>query len=164
MESPVHSKIYLMKSKDGHTGVALGSANLTENALTNRGKTQYEELAVYDDSPLYDIYMGRFAAIESGCFDYVPASVRENVPASVRERWHDGKTLVDTDDADAMAAILVEMATTPGAKKLFAATGAEFAEQESRLKTKDPNLSKRDAELVELVHKTKVNGKGEHQI
>lgn len=66
--SPVHSKLYLLKGPGG-TRVAVGSANFTRAAFCEG--SQYEELLVFDDSPLFDVYMERFRELEGVTQDWV---------------------------------------------------------------------------------------------
>lgn len=72
---PIHSKIYLLDGK-ADTRVMTGSANFTEQAFSQR--KQYEELLVYDNSPLFDIYLRRFNDIYAETVDYVPEKFKHN--------------------------------------------------------------------------------------
>ncbi|KIS02887.1 phospholipase D family protein [Paucilactobacillus wasatchensis] len=56
----IHSKFYLLKnSKTGATRTIVGSANLSQAAFDN-SINQFEEILIFDDSPLYDILMTQF--------------------------------------------------------------------------------------------------------
>lgn len=72
--NPIHSKIYLLKGKDV-SRVIIGSANFTETAFSN--KKQYEELLVFDNSPLYEIYENRFNEIYTQTVDYIPEMIKK---------------------------------------------------------------------------------------
>ncbi|WP_442598199.1 phospholipase D family protein [Neobacillus sp. D3-1R] len=72
--NPIHSKIYLLKGKDV-SRVIIGSANFTETAFGN--KKQYEELLVFDNSPLYEIYENRFNDIFTQTVDYIPEMLKK---------------------------------------------------------------------------------------
>jgi len=73
----VHSKLYLFKGPN-HTRVVIGSANFSQAALGNKG--QFEELMIFDDSPLFDIYFERFQEIEHNTIDYIPEYIKHNPP------------------------------------------------------------------------------------
>ena len=72
---PIHSKVYLLDGK-ADTRVMIGSANFTEQAFSQR--KQYEELLVYDNSPLFEIYHQRFNDIYAETVDYVPEKFKHN--------------------------------------------------------------------------------------
>ena len=72
---PIHSKIYLLDGKE-ETRVMLGSANFTEQAFSQR--KQYEELLVFDNSPLFDLYEQRFNEIYEETVDFVPEKYKHN--------------------------------------------------------------------------------------
>lgn len=69
----IHSKIYLLKGMET-TRVIVGSANFTETAFNN--KKQYEELLVFDNSPLYQVYSNRFDDIYRHTVDYIPDRIK----------------------------------------------------------------------------------------
>ncbi|MDQ0254129.1 hypothetical protein J2S74_001502 [Evansella vedderi] len=71
--NPIHSKVYLLKGEES-TRVIIGSANFTETAFKN--KKQYEEILVFDNSPLYEVYEGRFNDLYSQTVDYIPDLVK----------------------------------------------------------------------------------------
>lgn len=76
--NPIHSKIYLLSNSDnGENRLVLGSANLTDVAFNNT--KQYEEVLIYDNSPLFDVYMTRFNDIYSQTVDYIPDKVKKNI-------------------------------------------------------------------------------------
>lgn len=72
---PIHSKIYLLDGKD-ETRVMLGSANFTEQAFSQR--KQYEELLVFDNSCLFELYEQRFNEIYEETVDFVPEKYKHN--------------------------------------------------------------------------------------
>lgn len=72
----VHSKFYLMKGEK-ETRLMLGSANMTERAFAN--KKQFEELIVFDNSPLFDLYEQRFRDIQNQTKDFIPSFLRKKV-------------------------------------------------------------------------------------
>lgn len=72
----VHSKFYLLKGKDSNR-VIVGSANFTENAF--HSKKQFEEILVFDNSPLFDFYLDRYNDILEQTSDYVPAIIKSKI-------------------------------------------------------------------------------------
>lgn len=56
--------------------VIIGSANFTEQAFSQR--KQYEELLVFDNSPILDIYHQRFHDIYDETVDFVPEKFKQN--------------------------------------------------------------------------------------
>ncbi|MBH8609120.1 phospholipase D family protein [Thermoactinomyces sp. CICC 10521] len=71
----IHSKFYLMHNpQTNQKRIAVGSANFTKNALVQ--PNQYEELLVYDDPVLYNVYFDRFYALKAKTQDYIPDMVR----------------------------------------------------------------------------------------
>lgn len=69
----IHSKIYLLKGSPSNR-LIIGSANFTETAFNN--KKQFEEILVFDNSPLFEIYESRFNDIYSQTVDYIPEIVK----------------------------------------------------------------------------------------
>lgn len=85
----IHSKIYMLKkSTTKASRLMIGSANLTDTAFTER--PQFEELLVYDNSPLFDLYMERFRAIYRHTADYIPEGC-------VQKRGKDQVIVADED-------------------------------------------------------------------
>ena len=73
----IHSKFYLLSnSTTSDTRLIVGSANLTNTAFDNSIK-QYEDVIVYDNDALFDVYKERFNHILKHTEDYVPREVRE---------------------------------------------------------------------------------------
>lgn len=72
--NPIHSKIYLLQGAEA-TRVIVGSANFTETAFNNR--KQFEEILVFDNSPLYEIYENRFKDIYNQTVDYIPEMIKK---------------------------------------------------------------------------------------
>jgi hypothetical protein len=72
--NPIHSKIYLLKGESA-SRVIIGSANFTETAFGN--KKQYEEILVFDDSPLCEVYESRFNDIYNQTVDYIPEMIKK---------------------------------------------------------------------------------------
>ncbi|QYR24343.1 phospholipase D family protein [Paenibacillus sp. sptzw28] len=72
----IHSKFYLLK---GHktNRVIVGSANFTENAF--QSKKQFEEIMVFDDSPLFDVYLERYQQILEQTSDYIPETIKSKI-------------------------------------------------------------------------------------
>lgn len=76
--NPIHSKIYLLSNKyNNENRLVLGSANLTERAFTN--KNQYEEILIFDNSPLFEIYDQRFKDIDQQTVDYIPDKLKREL-------------------------------------------------------------------------------------
>lgn len=69
----IHSKIYLLKGKES-TRLIIGSANFTETAFNN--KKQFEEILVFDNSPLYEVYEARFNEIYHHTIDFIPEMIK----------------------------------------------------------------------------------------
>jgi len=71
--TPIHSKIYLLDGPKGNR-VMIGSANFTETALGNQ--KQYEELLVFDNHGLFEIYQKRFDSIFKETVDFIPEKIK----------------------------------------------------------------------------------------
>jgi hypothetical protein len=79
----IHSKIFIFKGKQVQR-LMIGSANLTESALSN--KKQFEELIVYDENynpKLFDIFEKRFDEIYKQTIDYVPERYKKSKDINV---------------------------------------------------------------------------------
>lgn len=73
----IHSKFYLLSNSiTGDTRFIMGSANLTNTAFSNR-ISQYEDVIVENNSPLFDIYKKRFNVIYEASEDYIPRETIE---------------------------------------------------------------------------------------
>lgn len=73
---PIHSKLYLLDGfKD--TRVMIGSANFTNTAFSQR--KQYEELLVFDNATIFDIYSQRFEDIYRQTVDYIPEKLKQTL-------------------------------------------------------------------------------------
>ena len=81
LNTSIHSKLYILKnSSTGSTRIILGSANFTENALSE--KRQFEEILIYDDSyneELVRFYEERFSYIFSKCVDFIPERLKKKI-------------------------------------------------------------------------------------
>lgn len=75
---PVHSKFYLLEGLEGKR-VVVGSANFTSAAL--RGRKQFEELLVFDDPSLFELYLERFQEIEGVALDYISDKLKKKLRA-----------------------------------------------------------------------------------
>lgn len=76
--NPIHSKIYLLKNSETlETRLVIGSANLTDVAFNNT--KQYEEILIFDNSSLFDIYTKRFNDIYNQTVDYIPEKMKRNI-------------------------------------------------------------------------------------
>ncbi len=85
----IHSKIYLLTNTlTGNNRLIIGSANFTNTAF-ECGINQYEEVLVFDNSNLFEIYSKRFEFLYSQTEEYIP---RETI-----EKYKNGKfiSLVD---------------------------------------------------------------------
>lgn len=71
---PIHSKIFLLEG-ESETRVMIGSANFTETAFSTR--KQYEELYLFDNSPLYPVYLERFDDIYKETADFLPEKFKK---------------------------------------------------------------------------------------
>ena len=74
--TPIHSKIYLLNGEKGNR-VMIGSANFTETALGNQ--KQYEELLVFDNHELFEIYQKRFQDIYQETVDFIPEKAKSKI-------------------------------------------------------------------------------------
>lgn len=72
----VHSKFYLLKGQQTNR-IILGSANFTETAF--QSKRQFEEVIVFDDSPLFDVYLHRYDEIYKQTSDYIPETLKAKI-------------------------------------------------------------------------------------
>lgn len=71
----IHSKLYLLSnSESGENRLIFGSANLTNTAFNN-AVHQYEDIMVFDNNLMFEIYKKRFQHIYSITEDYVPEEV-----------------------------------------------------------------------------------------
>ncbi|KYG58501.1 restriction endonuclease PLD domain-containing protein [Planococcus maritimus] len=74
--TPIHSKVYLLTGvKDNR--IIIGSANFTETALGNQ--KQYEELLVFDNHDLFEVYTKRFHDIYQETVDFIPEKVKSTL-------------------------------------------------------------------------------------
>lgn len=73
---PIHSKLYLLDGL-GDTRLMVGSANFTETAFSQR--KQYEELLVFDNSSLFNVYSQRYEDIYSQTVDYIPEKLKRTI-------------------------------------------------------------------------------------
>ncbi|MBD8522741.1 phospholipase D family protein [Lysinibacillus fusiformis] len=96
---PIHSKVYLLDGKDDKR-VMIGSANFTEQAFSHR--KQYEELLVFDNSPLFELYEQRFNEIYEETVDFVPEKYKYNFIGE----------LINVADPDQLFEALMEEATS----------------------------------------------------
>lgn len=72
----IHSKIFLLENNETkETRVILGSANLTNSAFNDKVR-QYEEVLIFDNSPLYEIFTKRYAEIYEDTEDFIPETIR----------------------------------------------------------------------------------------
>ena len=150
---PVHSKLFLMRASGGRTRMVVGSINLTENALTERGKHQYEEAFVLDDSPAFEPYLRRYEAIDAKCFDYIPEIAKRS--------WAEDGILIDLHDPEIMKAVILEgLEGETGKRRAFAALEPDYKELCERCSRDDPEVSREDATQLEVMRKLKVNGDG----
>ncbi len=68
----IHSKFYLLENtKTLDNRVILGSANLSEHAFSNKSN-QFENIIIYDNSPLYDIQDELYKSYEPYLTHYFP--------------------------------------------------------------------------------------------
>lgn len=68
----IHSKFYLLRnSNTDENRIILGSANLSEQAFL-RSTTQFENIILYDNHPLYPLYFDYFQELSPVLTDYFP--------------------------------------------------------------------------------------------
>ncbi|GMG76994.1 phospholipase D family protein [Priestia megaterium] len=70
---PIHSKIYLLEGQDEYR-VVIGSANLTNKAFTGN---QFEELLVFDEPEMYQLYLQRFNFLKESSVDYIYEKLKQ---------------------------------------------------------------------------------------
>ena len=93
----IHSKLYLLSGSENNR-VIIGSANFTKSAFSNI--RQYEDIIIFDNSPLYDIYIQRFNDILK--------NTQEFIPDIIKKRPKDLPVLLS--DIDGLTAILEDAA------------------------------------------------------
>ncbi len=68
----IHSKFYLLENREsGHNRIILGSCNLSEMAF-QKTTSQYENIIIYDDSELFDIYKDYYKSLADITTNYFP--------------------------------------------------------------------------------------------
>lgn len=71
----IHSKFYLLENSEGENRIILGSANLSNRAFDKK-IPQFENILIFDNSPLYEIYLDYFEEDLSPILsDYFPSEV-----------------------------------------------------------------------------------------
>jgi hypothetical protein len=91
----VHSKFYLLKGNN-HTRLLVGSANFTETAFVKQ--KQFEELLIFDNNELFEIYERRFNDILEYTSDYIPERLKSyasNQPVYVSDADYLKQLLLD---------------------------------------------------------------------
>jgi hypothetical protein len=91
----IHTKLYILHGPKGNR-VIVGSANFTKSAFSNT--RQFEDILVFDNSPLFEIFMNRFKEI----FKYT----QDFIPDIIKKRPKDLPMILG--DVDGLAAILEE--------------------------------------------------------
>lgn len=82
----IHTKLYLLKnSQTSQNRLIIGSANLTEKAFAK--KTQFEDILIMDNSPLYEVYNERFKEIYQGTEDFIPERYKREIKG-LKEKEH----------------------------------------------------------------------------
>lgn len=82
----VHTKLYLLKnSQNSENRLIIGSANLTEKAFAK--KTQFEDILIMDNSPLYEVYSERFKDIYNSTEDFIPERYKKEIKR-IKEKEH----------------------------------------------------------------------------
>lgn len=68
----IHSKFYLLENREsGHNRIILGSCNLSEMAF-QKTTSQYENIIIYDNSELFDIYKDYYESLADITTNYFP--------------------------------------------------------------------------------------------
>ncbi len=148
----IHSKFFLLSStKSQETRLIFGSANMTKSAFDNHIK-QYEDIMVFDNSPLFDTYIKRFNAIMGETEDYIPREVRE--------KYKEGKII---SVADLTAEELTEnLFNTLEEKNLIPVCNEELMEamQAARMEEeKESTRARATFEIISEVSKKKTGDK-----
>lgn len=92
----IHSKFYLLSNdKTSNTRIILGSANLSSQAFEQQ-YNQFEEILIYDNSPLFDIYQQHyFYDLEPILTDYIS----KNTFQMIQNHLNDGSSrLLEQDE------------------------------------------------------------------
>lgn len=80
----IHSKLFILKN-DQETRIIIGSANLTQKALS--GKNQFEEVVAYDKTynpDLVKLMVDRFEHIWSESIDYIPERLKKESKTTIQ--------------------------------------------------------------------------------
>lgn len=73
----IHSKFYLLWNDFGENRIILGSANLSTRAF-NRESTQFENIVIFDNSNLFDIYKKYYEEnLSKVLCDYIPKELKK---------------------------------------------------------------------------------------
>ena len=73
LKSTIHSKFYLLEG-NGCNRLILGSANLSNQAFSDKSK-QFENISIFDNSELYDLYKENFEILDSQCIDFITSAI-----------------------------------------------------------------------------------------
>lgn len=73
LKSTIHSKFYLLEGKEGNR-LILGSANLSNQAFSDKSK-QFENISIFDNSELYDLYKENFEILDNQCIDFITSAI-----------------------------------------------------------------------------------------
>ncbi len=72
----IHSKFYMMWNEKGENRLILGSANLSKRAF-DKESFQFENIVIFDNSELFDIYMRYFKDnLSKVLSDYIPKELK----------------------------------------------------------------------------------------
>lgn len=104
----IHSRFYLLSNPDNHEQrVIITSANLTKQAFTD-AQNRFEEVLVFDDSPLFDSMMVHFKTdIRPVVIPYFAESLLRAASHQLSESHKNGRgsnvVILDNSTADAIA-------------------------------------------------------------
>lgn len=104
----IHSRFYLLKNSDNHDQrVIITTANLTKQSFTD-SQNRYEEVLVFDDSPLFDRMMVHFKAdIKPAVVPYFSESLLKVAQQQLSESHQKGQgsnvVILDNETANAIA-------------------------------------------------------------
>ena len=82
ISSTIHSKFYLLKN-DSETRLIFGSANLSFQAFSNK-RNQFENIVIFDNSPLFNQFEEYFNEITLTCTDFVTKAIRKKAKSKIK--------------------------------------------------------------------------------
>lgn len=96
---PIHSKFFILSNKDkSKIRVIVGSANLTNQALSEKIK-QFEDILVFDDNKeIYDIFIERFNELTNHTIDFIPSKIKQEMKDKKKEISKSSINMISVND------------------------------------------------------------------